>query len=353
MKLQHLAVIFIIIILPIIVTLSSYIQTHIDTIVKQNSYDDKLEDATYDMVKAFQLNTVNNKFSTISDSKIRDIEAAVNTFYNTLGTNLGASGYDKNTLKNYTPALLFNLYDGYYIYSKYDNQGDGKSSTTSTTTDYGLKPFIYYSARYKKNSSYDFVVNYTLDNYITIMGTVNGNYVSKSGYLVNLDKYDPGDKNSVDSSYKYDNNSITYDQITYNKDHGEKLTEFLVVLQDSGEIDIGKSKEYNYKQFNSQKYYYEDGTTEYMLYNKYQLTPISDANTIAELNSVSGSNSAFNYYKEALEFSKWVNDEIGSNVMASDIVNSKGGTENLRKYTDEDGNEYNINNRITLWIIKV
>ena len=156
MKLQHLAIVFVIIILPISMVITSYIQTQIDTISLQTKYDLKLQTATYDAIKSFQLNTINNKYSTISDSKIRDIEAAISTFYNSLGTELGASGYSQEELKEYIPAILYTMYDGYYIYGEYYNDTIGDYQ-------YGLKPYIYYSCRYKRGND-DFIVNYTLDN---------------------------------------------------------------------------------------------------------------------------------------------------------------------------------------------
>ena len=54
MKLQHLAIIFIIIILPISLVVGEYIQAQIDTIYMQTQYSKKLQDATYDAMKAFQ-----------------------------------------------------------------------------------------------------------------------------------------------------------------------------------------------------------------------------------------------------------------------------------------------------------
>ena len=81
MKLQHLAIIFVIIMLPISMVVTVYIQTQIDTISLQSKYSTELQTATHDAIKAFQLNTINNKYSSLSDSKIRDIEASINTFY--------------------------------------------------------------------------------------------------------------------------------------------------------------------------------------------------------------------------------------------------------------------------------
>ena len=121
MKLQHLAIIFVIIIVPISMVMASYIQNQIDAIQMQTAYDNGLINATYDAVKAFQINTTNNKYSSISDSKIRDIEASVNTFYNSLLTSTSEYALSAEDLQIYVPALLFTLYDGYYIYSSYDN----------------------------------------------------------------------------------------------------------------------------------------------------------------------------------------------------------------------------------------
>ena len=64
MKLQHLSVIFIIIILPISMVLSQYTNSHIKTIENQTQYNTKLINATYDAMKAFKVNTVNNRYST-------------------------------------------------------------------------------------------------------------------------------------------------------------------------------------------------------------------------------------------------------------------------------------------------
>ena len=53
MKIQSLAVIFIIIILPISLVLASYTQNRVQTLRMQTSYDSKLNDATHD---AFYIN---------------------------------------------------------------------------------------------------------------------------------------------------------------------------------------------------------------------------------------------------------------------------------------------------------
>ena len=189
MKIQNLAVIFIIIILPISLILTSYTQNQVKTLGLQVSYDNKLNNATYDALKAFQLNTFSSDTSDLSNSKIKDIEASANTFFTSIASNFNMEGYNKDVLKDYVPALVYTMYDGYYIYSPYTNtlsENETKDDSTYKNGDkiYGLKPYIYYSRRYKNASDYDVVITYTLDNCITIQGVVDGEAVYKSGYLL-------------------------------------------------------------------------------------------------------------------------------------------------------------------------
>lgn len=304
MKLQHLAIIFIIIILPISLVVSSYIQTQIDTINRQQIYSTNLKNATYDAIKAFQLNTINNKYSTISDSKIRDIEASINTFYNSMGTELGASGYRKIDLQNYIPAMLYSMYDGYYIYSQYknvlsNNEQDGYKS--------GLKPYIYYSCRYKKGNN-DFIVNYTLDNAITIYGNINGKYVTKSGYLINPELVDVNSividrGNNIIKSLKY--NGVTIER--------ELLSEQLII---AGKDDDNYIRDtYQYIIYNNRKVYKDNNG--YFWNNNNHKQYIQDNETLTYLRKVTeGGNlysySSVNYYYEAYEFSKWINEKLSS-----------------------------------------
>ena len=117
MKLQALGVIFVIIIVPLILVLSYYLSLQIDTITNQNKYDSALLGATHDAMASFEINTANEDLSTVSDSLRTIIEASTNVFINTLATNMGISNASKSYLEPYLPALLYTLYDGYYIYS--------------------------------------------------------------------------------------------------------------------------------------------------------------------------------------------------------------------------------------------
>ena len=110
MKIQSLAVVFAIIILPIVIILSYYIHAEVDTIAIQTSYDTKLIDSTHDAMVAFEINTANEDLSTVADSLRSIIEASTNVFFNTLATNLGISNAGNSAVDSYVPALLYTLY---------------------------------------------------------------------------------------------------------------------------------------------------------------------------------------------------------------------------------------------------
>ena len=107
MNLQTLSIILIIIVVPITLILSAYTQIQIDTLSLQAMYKTQLKNATYDAVVAFQLNTVHNTYSTVSDSMRRDISAVVQTFMTNLAGNMGMSGATETTIKPYIPAIVF------------------------------------------------------------------------------------------------------------------------------------------------------------------------------------------------------------------------------------------------------
>lgn len=308
MKLQHIAIIFIIIILPISLVLSNYVSTHLETIKTQTIYDANLVNAAHDSIRAFQINTQNNEFSDIANSKIRDIEASINVFYSSLATNLEVKGYTKEELKEYTPAIVFTLYDGYHIYTNYYD-------TAIQGFKYGLKPFTTYSCRYVDINAghYDFVVNYTLDNTITIIGTINGNYVTKTGHLISYDEAEEiaQDPASIE-------NYISLSEI---------LEENLITLDDDASAEtINQAKyqgRYQYVVYNNQKIYLEknpeNASRRYFKYSsQYKKDYISASDTVNALNiyydettKQLSSESAKKYYQEAAEFTIWVNENLG------------------------------------------
>ena len=332
MKLQHLTVIFIIIIIPITIVMSEYIRNKITIEETRMSYDNKLLNSTFDTVKAYQLNTVNNVFGDVETERVKNLEAAANTFYSSLSSNFNYTGYRSEVMKEYVPAIVFTLYDGYYIYSPYTNTltseelddgtprlksepdyneyTDGNSQKYSNVAkDYAngkilsdLKPYIYYSCRYEKGSNYDFNITYTLDNYITVQGIVGGKYVNKSGYLLS---------GITQTGEKYEYNGVTFSK----DDPKETLSECL-----------SDGKEYNYVKINGVKYYKnltpsdpkerifsinKDGSRNYSecssgddkkneeIYNKFH-------------NAITENISAFKYYESAYEFTNWVKNNLSS-----------------------------------------
>lgn len=201
MKLQNMTVIFIIIMIPIILVVSYYIGLQINTITMQKNYTVKLQTAAKDSIQALEINTVewNSASSNLADSKRRDVLAAINTFTTSLANGMEIGGAGKGRIQTYIPAIVYTMYDGYYIYSaslmkdqdttsegltQFNEDGTIKSNETSSY-QYILKPYSPYSARYVNvNENVDVTVNYTLDNYIRVYGTVDGEYQTKEGYLV-------------------------------------------------------------------------------------------------------------------------------------------------------------------------
>lgn len=339
MKLQYLAVIFVIIMLPISLVLSFYVQAQIDIVNTQSQYRAKLSDATYDAVKSFQLNTTNSYYSGVSDSKIRDIEASVNTFYNALTSSLR---YSKEDLQACVPAIVYTLYDGYYIYGKRYNVLSIKGTETRGTEkiiseigidtvtgntnkyDYGLKPFVYYSCGYYKDSSNNFVINYTLDNFISVYGVVNGSYETRSGYLIKP-------SNWTDEKY--------YKGIEI-KNEGDNQKEYLKFINAS-ENGISDG-EYSYIVYQSQKIYRKNDDA-YFYYEKGKSRLVNDATIIDNVKKQMNKDtdgSAIKYYKDAYEFSTWFYSNIG-NQISQEHVRLSGERE-----TNTNRLDYNVGSEL-------
>ena len=337
MKIQGLAVIAIIIILPMSIILSSYSKNQIKTLQLQTQYDSKLQNATYDAIKAFQLNMSNSSTSDLANSKMRDINASVNTFYNSLASHFNMVGYGKDVLQNYVPAIVYTLYDGYYIYSAYKNtldtadEFDENASFKNNTEIYGLKPYIYYSCRYKPpNSNSDFTITYSLDSYITIQGVINDEYVNKSGYLLT-------GVNVENGTYKYrgveipEENSISnLKQYVYEPEARPSSPEGKIVLINQQKL-AGSINKYFCRKVNGVKYY-ASGNEVFAIINdvKYKQNDKSSEN-------ITNNKNAINYYKDANDFKTYIlGNEVLINLTVSDAVDSKG-----KKYKDYgDNNPY-------------
>lgn len=344
MKVAPIIAIALLIIVPMSVILISYSNNQLKTLQYQVSYDTKLRNSTYDAVKAFQLNMSNSMTSDLANSKMRDIEASINVFYTSLTSNFSTSGYSKETLRNYVPAIVYTLYDGYYIYSAYDNTLTNvdivpgtQYSAGETYEDgeriYGLKPYIYYSCRYKPNdNNSDFVITYSLDSYITIQGTIDGMAIDKSGYLLTgVDK--SGDK-------------YTYRGITIEPEDGNNLRENIYVedynddtttnAHETGSTIVHKEGSLInalHIKFNGVKYYInKNKTTKYpydifsMLNDDRNDTP----STPVTVDDINNNKQGIKYYEEAYKFKQFIlGNQTLKNLKSSDAVDIKGN-----KYED-------------------
>ena len=283
MKIQNYAVVFIIIILPIALVLSVYTGNLIEVANRQATYDSILLNSTYDAIKAYQINTLNNDYEAETNSKVRDINASVNSFFSSLATGFSSSGLGKEELKGYIPAILYTLYDGYYVYGTYDNivntvgEVSYNENAQVNKKEYGLRPYVYYSCEYAgttaSGQNYDIVINYTLDNYITVTGTYGNKYISRSGYYINFNKINVATKNENNPADL--NNKI----VTIKKGIGsgaevnveirpEVLGEYLTTIDSKRGRDNPTKTSYNLSQANGVAKYYR-----YIIYNnvKYYL----------------------------------------------------------------------------------
>lgn len=340
MKIQSLAIIFILIIIPISILLSEFLNAQINTIDLQATYDSRLIDATYDAVKAFQLNAFNSSSNDLTAYKMRDIEASANVFLTSIANNFGEGNIGKGGLQSYVPALVYCLYDGYYIYSPYTNNlGSGinnqivnaeneafnvlgRKEPTYTyhngQTLTGLKPYIYYSCRYKKDTT-DVVITYSLDNYITIQGTVGNEYWNKSGYI--LDGVNP-EKANFEGMY----NGI---QIV----NSENLKEY-IYDPDSDEV-----KKLPYAKISGTKYYYDSSVSEenkqifYMQSGSKNYGPSEDDYQYY-YDRINSNNSAYKFYVDAFNFTKEVRSSLLNNLTFADAVDVDGNPINANGFND-------------------
>ena len=367
MKLPNMALIFAIIIIPISLIFSTYVGYQVSTVSKQTTYDTRLVTATRDAIEALELNTFGDPTKDNATSTRRNIQASVNTFVNSFSSNFNISGYDNSDVLIYVPALLFTMYDGYYIYAPTtENQEDADGYSYNKHV---LKPYIYYSARYKNDDEgYDVVINYSLDNYITITGEVNGKPVAKSGYLIDTSKcivdlsgevvsYEGA---SLDSETLYETLSFYEEDFDMNgyinaddeKAMADKDRVIDVALDAKDPTKITLKCRYCYK--NNQKYYYADevlytpeGVGEpltdwekngldddeenyldkwYTYDNTGHVTLVNEET--AELSpDLLDDESAQKYYQEAYEFSKWVKKTFTDNgivIHPNDMIKPDG-----------------------------
>lgn len=241
---------------------------------------------------------------------------------------MGIGGTAKENILNYVPAIVYMMYDGYYIYSPtyvpktitdskgkqlfyYENGAKGKKLTNSavqtingkeetglpiyeakenaiseefsegdetktitfttdtnfakTTYKHVLKTFVPYTTTYSVNGQ-DYIINYTLDNYVRIYGQNE----TWEGYII--EEY---------GSIKYQNSTeITFNGATIKP---ETLSENIAV-KNSGTDEI-TVENYNYIYNSSNdKRYYDNGKffTVNSAYEKVYLSEVDVNHSLAE-----------------------------------------------------------------------
>ena len=372
MKLQNLAIIFIVIILPIAVVLNSYVSANMKTIELQLSYDMKLKEATYEAIQAFQLNTVNSNTSTLADSKIRDIQASVNSFFTSVESKFSMNGYNKASLQNHIPALVYTLYDGYYIYTPYENVVDksGKTIEGDKETIYDLKPYVYYSCRYKTGST-DVVITYSLDSYITITGMCNGKPIELRGYLLSdvvqrADGVYYRDK-KIDTEHLTE--TVIFEgepvELSYRKING---TKYYVGKGDSNKskkvyrltangilertesvpgVNYGRrgrgtinGKELTYRPMDGKNYYFDDENDK--VYEQDEAGTIKEVSDTPETLFIKNNTNAQNYYTQAIELKNNITSSVLRDLTIGNAVDEEG--KNIFTGVEEKYQDYEIDN---------
>lgn len=150
----------------------------------------------------------------------------------------------------------------------------------------------------------DFVITYSLDNYITIKGIVNDEIVDYEGYLINPDKI----------TGEASNNNLQYRGIDIVK---ETLRENLI--EEDGTIKL-----YTYNKVAGTKYYYNEEEDKWF-------SLINSGDRKQSENFKEENDAAQRYYEEAKEFTQKVLNKFG-NLKTTDAVDKDGN-----KVADKNG----------------
>ena len=135
----------------------------------------------------------------------------------------GENDINENTVENLDYGSLLYKLEGSDEYTTKIIESDGAGGVcTDFRTDYVLKSYIPYAARYVKGST-DIVINYTLDNYITVYGNIGGVYYTKSGYY---------------SDVNVENIQVNGSNADYLKNYSDTEIEEFCLAQNNMKIDV-------------------------------------------------------------------------------------------------------------------
>ena len=158
MKIQHYAIIFIIIILPFSIVCKNTINQKIDTLNDETRINNAIDAATVDAVST--LIDLNNEFYNLYGDQMINLtqplaREAINTFFNTLSLNYNLPFTKDNKLNSnyfsvYVPAVIVVAYDGFYVYSI--------EETSRGRAAYGLCSKIPYVYKYPTGCVINFIL---------------------------------------------------------------------------------------------------------------------------------------------------------------------------------------------------
>lgn len=185
MKIQHYAIIFIIIILPFSIVCKSRINNKIDTFNNEVLINNSLDVATMDAVDT--LITLNQMYYGLYEGQTVDItpdiaKEAIGVFFDSLSVNnnlpfVSGDQFAEHYFSPYIPAILVIAYDGFYIYSIEEN----------SSYEYVLSPKIPYA--YKcTTANGDYYIHFSLGSYLKLYtpdgilyeGELSGDFIDYS-----------------------------------------------------------------------------------------------------------------------------------------------------------------------------
>lgn len=163
MKIQHWAIIFIIIILPFSIICRNIITKKNLLLRDETRINNIVDNATYDAVSQIVEVAEELGYGKNIPMTYGVADAAIDRFFNTLSVNFNLPiGREKAEayFSRYIPAIVIVGYDGLYVYS-YEQTNKGYEFT--------LKPKIPYACTYKlAGTDKNVTIHFTLDNYVTV-----------------------------------------------------------------------------------------------------------------------------------------------------------------------------------------
>ena len=162
MKLQHYAIVFLIVILPFSIICRSKMTNYSLMLKDQVRLNNVIDSATQDALD--MLVELNDEFQMLDLDERFDItqtlaEESVKSFFQTLAINFNMPyihGTTENYFSMYVPAIVIVAYDGFFIYSVDD---------TPTGFSYQMSPKIPYAYFDEATGT---LVHFTLGNYVTL-----------------------------------------------------------------------------------------------------------------------------------------------------------------------------------------